>query len=78
MACGPSRILSTLHELFEDVVIADKTEREFTAAEYNSLQEGLCDYLLSLRALGIAEFTETQGALSFRNLFMRASKPRRI
>ena len=48
----PSRILSTLHELFEDVVIADKTEREFTAAEG---ADGHCE-LNNLRLLHLVIF----------------------
>ena len=52
--------------------------RPFTAKEYETLQEGLFEHLLALRASGHSEFAETKnGGYVFRNLFICATGPRK-
>ena len=67
-------VLARLRERFEAVDLVGETQRPFTAAEYNGMDEGLFEYLDSLRRRGLAEFHEVSGGeYVFRNLFIRAS-----
>jgi methylase of polypeptide subunit release factors len=67
-----------LKERFEEVTLVHQTERPFTSGEYESIKEGLFGYLLSLQSSGKADFNEVdQGRYSFRNLFIRAARPRK-
>jgi methylase of polypeptide subunit release factors len=68
-----------LHKYFTDVSLVHTTDRPFTAAEYESMEPGLWDYLLSLRSSGISDFVDaTNGQYIFRNLFIRAATPRSL
>ena len=70
---NPSALWKKLQESFSEVSLVHETERPFTAKEYEALQEGMFDRLLSLRASGASEFTERKdGSYLFRNLFIRA------
>ena len=74
---NPPALLSRLKELFREVKIVHETYRPFIADEYNAMNDGLMEYLLKLRASGQSEFIETaNGAYAFRNLFIRAARPR--
>lgn len=76
---NPNELLRTLHDRFGEVSLVHKTDRPFMAAEYNSLEAGLFDYLHSLRSSGISNFVETEnGQCYFQNLFIRASNPGKL
>jgi len=67
-------VTARLRERFTRVEIAGETERPFTAREYDAMDEGLFEYLESLRRRGAAQFHEVFGGeYVFRNLFIRAS-----
>ena len=67
------KILKRLGELFEQVTIVKETERVFLPGEYDSLQGGLFQYLMTLRDEGRADFVEkSYGTYAFKNLFIRA------
>ncbi|NPV05769.1 MAG: methyltransferase [Syntrophaceae bacterium] len=67
-------VMARLRERFTGVEVAGETERPFTAREYDAMDEGLFDYLESLRRRGVAQFHEVFGGeYVFRNLFIRAS-----
>jgi D-alanine-D-alanine ligase len=74
---NPVELWNRLSSCFEEVVLVHETQRTFTAQEYDSLQPGLFEYLRSLRSEGASNFTDTEDGHSFRNLFIRAAKPRR-
>jgi len=74
---NPSAVLERLKQQFNEVKIIHETNRPFSASEYNSRKDRLMEYLLKLRSLGQSEFAETpDGNYVFRNLFIRASKPK--
>ncbi|MFH1124554.1 MAG: hypothetical protein V1758_12950 [Pseudomonadota bacterium] len=76
---NPSALWKRLHERFCEVSLLRETERPFTEKEYETLQGGLFEHLVSLRASGQSEFTELKnGSHAFRNHFIRAMGPRRI
>jgi methylase of polypeptide subunit release factors len=67
-------LLSQLRERFARVDIMGESQRPFTPREYNELDEGLFDYLESLRCRGLSDFHEAFGGeYVFRNLFIRAA-----
>jgi D-alanine-D-alanine ligase len=67
-------LLAQLRERFSRVDIAGESQRPFTPREYNELDEGLFDYLESLRSRGLSDFHEAFGGeYVFRNLFIRAA-----
>jgi D-alanine-D-alanine ligase-like ATP-grasp enzyme/methylase of polypeptide subunit release factors len=69
-----SKLWKCLQELFADVALVHKTERLFTAEEYEAMQRGLFAHLCSLRASGVSDFSEAgQGRYIFHNLFIRAA-----
>jgi D-alanine-D-alanine ligase-like ATP-grasp enzyme/tRNA1(Val) A37 N6-methylase TrmN6 len=69
-------ILNILNRTFRDIRIIRETERVFSPDEYERMDEGLFDYLSSLRAAKLSSFEEAGGGTyRFRNLFIRASKP---
>ncbi|NWF56751.1 MAG: 50S ribosomal protein L11 methyltransferase [Syntrophaceae bacterium] len=71
---NPSLLFRVLGEHFSEVTVVKKTERRFTPGEYQSMEKGLFDYFLALRASGKSEFTEEgSGEFVFQNLFIRAS-----
>ena len=62
---------------FENVSIMRTTDRVFTPDEYNSYDDGLFSYLLSLRKQGRSDFQESaSGTYVFKNIFIRAASPR--
>jgi D-alanine-D-alanine ligase len=66
-------VLARLRERFSRVDIVGESQRPFTPREYNDLDEGLFDYLESLRSRGLSDFHEAFGGeYVFRNLFIRA------
>lgn len=75
---NPTKVWNRLSERFEEVVLARETERFFTIVEYEELHQGLFAYLDSLRTAGVAEFGPDGDGLRFRNLFIRAAKPRNV
>ena len=75
---NPPALWRQLRDRFADVTFVRETERPFTAEEYETLQEGLFERLLALRASGHSEFAETKnGGYVFRNLFICATGPRK-
>jgi D-alanine-D-alanine ligase-like ATP-grasp enzyme/methylase of polypeptide subunit release factors len=74
---NPVELWDRLRKYFEDVVLVRETPREFKAGEYESLQPGLFEYLRSLQSRGTSDFTDKEDGHSFRNLFIRAAKPRK-
>jgi methylase of polypeptide subunit release factors len=67
-------LLSQLRERFNRVDIVGESQRPFTPRDYNELDEGLFDYLESLRSRGLSDFHEVFGGeYVFRNLFIRAA-----
>jgi hypothetical protein len=74
---NPVELWERLRKCFEDVVLVHETQREFTVGEYESLLPGLFEYLRSLRSKGTSDFTDKEDGHSFRNLFIRAAKPRK-
>jgi D-alanine-D-alanine ligase len=74
---NPNELWKRLREWFSEAVLVRETERPFTGEEYEAIEKGLFDYLRSLRLSGISDFTEHEnGQCSFRNLFIRAAKPK--
>jgi len=75
----PQRIWKRLNELFSEVALVRETERVFTVEEYETIAKGLFDHFRSLRSSGISDFSEMEkGRYAFRNLFIRAARPRKI
>jgi len=67
-------LMRRLRERFARVDVLGDTPRPFTPREYNELDEGLFDYLASLRSRGISDFHEAFGGeYVFRNLLIRAA-----
>jgi len=76
---NPQKLLRRLRELFEEVRIAERSARYFTAEEYDAMEAGLFDYLCTLRSSGIADFTEVgKDRFAFQNLYIRAARPRHL
>ncbi|MDI9569230.1 MAG: 50S ribosomal protein L11 methyltransferase [Pseudomonadota bacterium] len=74
---NPERLRRALEENYRDIRIVHKTDREFSAAEYDSRLPGLMDHLQALREAGMAIFHPTEGGgWVFQNLFYRAARPR--
>ena len=74
---NPERLRRVLAANFHDVRIVHKTDREFSAAEYESRLPGLMDHLQTLREAGTAVFSATaSGGWVFQNLIFRAAHPR--
>ncbi|HSD95433.1 MAG TPA: hypothetical protein VLA94_08390, partial [Syntrophales bacterium] len=70
-------LMRRLGERFARVDILGDTQRPFTPREYNELDEGLFDYLSSLRSRGMSDFHEAFGGeYVFRNLLIRAAEVR--
>lgn len=68
------KLLTQLRERFNRVDIVGESQRPFTPQEYNEMDEGLFDYLESLRSRGMSDFHEAFGGeYVFRNLFIRAA-----
>jgi len=68
-----------LDEHFEKVELAGSTLREFQPQEYESLDPGLFSYIQDLARAGKAWVGKSDsGSLAFRNLFIRASLPRKV
>ena len=62
---------------YREFQIVHKTDRDFSAAEYDSRLPGLMDHLLALREDGKAVFSPMAGGVwVFQNLFFRAARPR--
>jgi D-alanine--D-alanine ligase len=75
---NPNDLWKNLSEHFAEASLIHKTDRPFTAAEYDSMQPGLFEYLISLRSAGLSDFVETgKGQCYFHNLFIRAANRRR-
>jgi methylase of polypeptide subunit release factors len=73
----PKALWERLGERFEEVALAKETPRLFTREEYDALQPGLFDHLLALREAGRSDFEEAKGGVyRFRNLLIRARRPR--
>jgi len=71
-------LMRRLRERFARVDILGDTQRPFTPGEYNEQDEGLFDYLASLRSRGISDFHEAFGGeYVFRNLLIRAAEVRK-
>ncbi len=69
-----SEVLRRLRERFGKVEIMGESQRPFAPGEYNELDGGLFDYLVTLRSKGISDFHEAFGGeYVFRNLVIRAS-----
>lgn len=75
---NPTKVLRRLEERFRDVVLARETERRFTIEEYEALCPGLFAYLDSLRSAGVSEFAPGGEGRRFRNLFIRAARPKSV
>jgi hypothetical protein len=74
---NPDELWTCLEKNFSEVSLIRETDRSFSAGEYDDLGEGLFDYLCRLRSLGKSQFTDAgNGRYVFRNLFIRAAKPR--
>ncbi len=74
---NPRALWGELQERFSQVSLVRETERVFVPEEYQAMGRGLFDHLLALRASGRAEFRELgHGRYAFRNLFIRAARPR--
>ena len=70
----PDGLWRRLREAFSEVRLVAETERVFEASEYEAMDKGLFDYLLSLRSSGRSKFSDAgDGTFSFRNRFIRAS-----
>ncbi len=70
---NPSSLWQRLGQHFSSVSLIRETERLFTVEEYESMEKGLFDHFLTLRAQGSSDFKETgSGEYVFRNLFIRA------
>jgi D-alanine-D-alanine ligase len=68
------RVIARLREKFAVVEIVGERKRPFTAREYDAMDDGLFEYLESLRRIGSADFEEIgDGEYVFRILFIRAA-----
>jgi D-alanine-D-alanine ligase len=76
---NPKELWIRLQERFSEVSLIRETDRNFTAGEYEAMQPGLFDYFCRLRSSGKSHFSDAgNGRYAFRNLFIRAAKPREI
>ena len=76
---NPNELWIRLQEHFSEVSLIRETDRNFTAGEYEAMQQGLFDYFCRLRSSGKSNFADAgNGHYAFRNLFIRAAKPRGI
>ncbi|HTY63120.1 MAG TPA: 50S ribosomal protein L11 methyltransferase [Acidobacteriota bacterium] len=74
---NPDELWTCLKKYFAEVSVIRETDRAFSAGEYEALREGLFDYLCRLRSAGKSRFTDAgNGRYVFRNIFIRAAKPR--
>lgn len=74
---NPKAVFERLKMRFYNVTLVHQTSRIFLADEYESIQNGLFQYLMQLRSHGKAEFQETDDArYMFYNYFIRASEPK--
>jgi D-alanine-D-alanine ligase len=74
---NPEELWNRLKERFSEVSLIRETDRIFTAGEYEAIQEGLFDYFCRLRSSGKSHFADAgNGRYAFRNMFIRAAKPR--
>ncbi len=71
-------LFQLLDEHFANVEVVASTLRVFQPQEYEALEPGLFGYIRDLAASGKAWIQEKEsGYLAFRNLFIRASSPRK-
>ncbi len=71
---NPHQIRERLGNAFKQVSLVLRTERPFTKAEYDALDDGLYAYLQALRLSGISEFVEMKSEQGcFYNHFFRAA-----
>ena len=76
---NPNELWIRLQERFSEVSLIRETDRGFTAGEYEAIQPGLFEYFCRLRSSGKSNFADAgNGRYAFRNLFIRAAKPRGI
>jgi D-alanine-D-alanine ligase len=76
---NPNELWVRLQERFSEVSLICETRRNFTAGEYDAMQPGLFEYFCRLRSSGKSHFSDAgNGRYAFRNLFIRAAKPRII
>jgi D-alanine-D-alanine ligase-like ATP-grasp enzyme/SAM-dependent methyltransferase len=74
---NPDEVWRRLQECFMEIAVIHETDRMFTASEYEALQPGLFEYFCRLRSSGKSQFADAgNGRYAFRNLFIRAAKPR--
>ena len=74
---NPKTLWGKLEERFSQVSLVRETERVFVPEEYQAMGTGVFEHLLALRASGRAEFRELDhGRYAFRNLFIRAARPK--
>ena len=76
---NPNELWIRLQERFSEASLIREADRNFTAGEYEAMQQGLFDYFCKLRSSGKSRFADAgNGRYVFRNLFIRAAKPRAI
>lgn len=76
---NPRAVFERLKVRFKDVTTVCQTGRIFSADEYESLEQGLFQYLLQLRSHGTAEFQDMGGGqYMFYNFFIRASGAKQL
>lgn len=74
---NPKAVFERLKMRFHTVALVHQTGRIFSVDEYESIEEGLFQYLLQLRSRGKAEFQDINDAqYMFYNYFIRASEPK--
>jgi D-alanine-D-alanine ligase-like ATP-grasp enzyme/methylase of polypeptide subunit release factors len=75
---NPHALWDRLRDIFSEVALIRETDRPFKSEEYESMERGLFEYLLSLRSSGLSDFVEAEnGGFAFKNLFIRAARPRK-
>jgi D-alanine-D-alanine ligase len=75
---NPKAVFMRMKERFKDVTIVHQTERPFSSDEYESIEKGLFEYLVDLRADGLADFQDLGGTRHvFHNFFIRASRAKK-
>jgi D-alanine-D-alanine ligase len=75
---NPKALWERLDQRFSQVSLVRETERVFAPEEYQAMGRGLFEHLMALRSAGCAQFRELDGGCyAFRNLFIRAARPRR-
>ncbi|MGD9578754.1 MAG: 50S ribosomal protein L11 methyltransferase [Syntrophorhabdus sp.] len=74
---NPKAVFDRLKMRFHNVTLVCRTGRTFSSDEYESIEEGLFQYLLRLRSHGAAEFEDIDNThYMFYNYFIRASEPK--